>query len=396
MKWPADRITNTSAKSFGMYERALQAKNAADLIHLELGSPCHDTPQVVKDAVAQALREGKVHYGNIQGELAFREALAAKLSQFNRIPAKPQDIIVTNGLTHASYLAFMAALDPGDEVILPEPYYPQHLNKIELAGGKPIFAPLRSDQGFQIELETFMPYISPDTRMIVLVNPSNPTGRVYRNDELEVVARVAVEHDLLVVTDEVYEQVVFPGHRHISLATLPGMAERTISLFAFTKAFAMDGWRLGYLHAPTHMISAMLKISMNDVTHVNTFIQYGGLAALTAAGHSVQDMVADDCLKRDMVVERLNAMSGVRCSVPEGTIYVFPNIERTGLSSTRIAELLLEKAAVVVEDGAFYGRAGRGHLRVCFGSQGLDKLQLAMDRMTDFFHRIGASDEAGY
>jgi aspartate aminotransferase len=255
---------------------------------------------------------------------------------------------------------------------------------------------LRSDQGFQIELETFMPYISPDTRMIVLVNPSNPTGRVYRNDELEVVARVAVEHDLLVVTDEVYEQVVFPGHRHISLATLPGMAERTISLFAFTKAFAMDGWRLGYLHAPTHMISAMLKISMNDVTHVNTFIQYGGLAALTAAGHSVQDMVADDCLKRDMVVERLNAMSGVRCSVPEGTIYVFPNIERTGLSSTRIAELLLEKAAVVVEDGAFYGRAGRGHLRVCFGSQGLDKLQLAMDRMTDFFHRIGASDEAGY
>jgi aspartate aminotransferase len=280
----------------------------------------------------------------------------------------------------------MAALDPGDEVILPEPYYPQHLNKIELAGGKPIFAPLRSDQGFQIELETFMPYISPNTRMIVLVNPSNPTGRVYRNDELEVVARVAIEHDLLVVTDEVYEQVVFPGHRHISLATLPGMAERTISLFAFTKAFAMDGWRLGYLHAPTHMISAMLKISMNDVTHVNTFIQYGGLAAVTAAGHSVQDMVADDCLKRDMVVERLNAMSGVNCSVPEGTIYAFPNIERTGLSSTRIAELLLEKAAVVVEDGAFYGRAGRGHLRVCFGSQGLDKLHLAMDRMTDFFH----------
>jgi len=388
MKWPADRISNTSPKSFGMYERALQARNAAELIHLELGSPCHDTPQVIKDAVVQALRDGRVHYGNIQGELPFRQALAAKLSGFNRINANPQDIIVTNGLTHASYLAFMAALDPGDEVILPEPYYPQHLNKIELAGGKPVFAPLRADQGFRIAPESFEPYISPNTRMIVLVNPSNPTGRVYSRDELEIVARTAIRHDLLVVTDEVYEQVVFPGHRHVSLATLPGMENRTISLFAFTKAFAMDGWRLGYLHAPSHMISAMLKISMNDVTHVNTFIQYGGLAAVTAAGQSVKEMVEDDRIKRDLVVERLNAMSGVSCYVPEGTIYAFPNIERTGVSSTRIAELLLERAAVVVEDGAFYGRAGRGHLRVCFGSQGQERLKLAMDRMTDFFRQL--------
>lgn len=388
MKWPADRISKTSSKSFGMYERALRFKGTHELIHLELGSPCHDTPQRIKDAVFQALRDGKVHYGDIQGERAFREALAAKLIRFNRIAATPQDIIVTNGLTHASYLAFMASLDPGDEVILTDPFYPQHLNKIELAGGKPVFAALNAAGGFRIEPDTFEPHINPRTKMIVLVNPSNPTGRVYTQRELEIVAESAIRHDLLVVTDEVYEQVVFDNHRHTSIATLPGMAARTISLFAFTKAYAMDGWRLGYLHAPSNMIPAMLKISMNDVTHVNTFIQYGGIAALTDAEESVRGMVEDDRVKRDLVVGRLREMPAVRCELPEGTIYAFPNIERTGLSSTEVASLLLERAGVVVEDGTFYGPHGQGHLRVCFGSQTWDRLALALDRMEEFFRAL--------
>jgi aspartate aminotransferase len=281
MKWPADRIAKSSPKSFGMYEKALQYPPEKDLIHLELGRPIHDTPEHVKAAVIAALHAGKVHYSDIRGEPDFRAALAAKLASFNGIETAADDIIVTNGLTHASYLAFMAALDPGDEVILLDPCYPQHLNKIELAGAVPVLAPLDRAANFAIREDLIEQHVSARTRMIVLVNPANPTGRVYTREELEALARVAVRHDLLVVSDEVYEQVVFDDRAHISIATLPGMAHRTISMFAFTKAYAMDGWRLGYLTASHEMIAAMLKIAMNDVTHVNTFIQYGGLAAVT-------------------------------------------------------------------------------------------------------------------
>jgi aspartate aminotransferase len=388
MKWPADRIAKTSTKSFGMYEKALHYTAARDLIHLELGRPIHDTPQHIKDATIVALQEGKVHYSDIHGEPAFRAALSTKLASINGIVAAPDDILVCNGLTHASYLAFMAALDPGDEVILLDPYYPQHLNKIELAGGVPVGAPLHRARNFGISAELIERRVTKRTKMIVLVNPSNPTGRVYTRTELEELASVAVKHDLLVVSDEVYDQVVYDGHRHISIATLPGMAERTISLFAFTKAYAMDGWRLGYLTAPSHMIPAMLKISMNDATHVNTFIQYGGLAAVTAPPDAVNEMTRDDQDKRDVVVRALNAMPGVTCTLPEGTIYAFANIEATGRDSTWIATALLEKAEVVAEDGAFYGPSGQGHLRICFGSQSRVRLEEALDRMATFFSAL--------
>jgi aspartate aminotransferase len=385
MKWPADRIAKTSTKSFGMYERALHHSGVRDLIHLELGRPAHDTPQHIKDATIAALSEGKVHYSDIRGEPDFRAGLARKLATVNAITSQPDDIIVCNGLTHASYLAFMAGIDPGDEVILLDPYYPQHLNKIELAGGIPVGAPLDRNRNFAIRADLIEQHVTARTRMIVLVNPSNPTGRVYSRTELEALASVAVKHDLMVVSDEVYDQVVYGNLRHISIATLPGMAERTISLFAFTKAYAMDGWRLGYLTAPSHMIPAMLKISMNDATHVNTFIQYGGLAAVDGPREVLIEMTADDQHKRDLVVRRLNEMKGVSCAEPEGTIYAFANIEGTGRDSTEVAIGLMEQAEVVVEDGAFYGPSGQGYLRVCFGSQSYARLQEAMGRMSAYF-----------
>ncbi len=249
----------------------------------------------------------------------------------------------------------------------------------------PVKAALDRGSNFSIRADLIEKHVTARTRMIVLVNPSNPTGRVHTRAELEALASVAIRHDLLVVSDEVYEQVIYGGRRHISIATLPGMAERTITLFAFTKAYAMDGWRLGYLTAPSHMIPAMLKVSMNDVTHVNTFIQYGGLAAVSAPPDAVNEMTEDDRRKRDLVVRRLNQMRGVTCAEPEGTIYAFANVEGTGRDSTEIAYALLEKAAVVVEDGAFYGPSGRGHLRVCFGSETYARLDEALDRMTAFF-----------
>ncbi|RJG40484.1 pyridoxal phosphate-dependent aminotransferase [Mesorhizobium sp. DCY119] len=385
----ARRITQTSKKGFGMYEKAAGlAADGRDLIHLELGMPCHDTPQHIKEATIQAIRDGKVHYSDIRGILPLRKALTAKLAEHNGLHVSPEEILVTNGLTQASFAAFMALLDEGDEVILLEPFYPQHVGKIELAGAKVVRAPLDREAGFRIRASLIEPKITSRTRMIVLVNPSNPTGRVYSREELEEIARLAIKHDLVVVSDEVYDQIVFDGAPHISIASLPGMRERTISLFAFTKAYAMDGWRLGYLVADAAIVNAAMKIHMNEVTHVNTFIQDGALAAVLGAASILREMVDDDRTKRDFVVQRLNQMPGVACRMPEGTIYAFPDISGSGLHAQEAADRILEEVGVVVEAGSFYGELGNSHLRVCFGSQPMERLEEAMNRLGRFFNTL--------
>ncbi|MBK3745570.1 pyridoxal phosphate-dependent aminotransferase [Paraburkholderia aspalathi] len=383
----ARRITQTSKKNYGMFAKAAAlAAQGADLIHLELGRPFHDTPGHIKEATIKALRDGHVHYSDLQGIPELRQALAQKIRSYNKIDVDPSEIIVTNGLTQASFAAFMALLDEGDEAILLEPYYPQHLGKIEIAGAKAVFAELDKAAGFRIRKDLLEAKITKATRMIVLVNPVNPTGRVYSREELQIVADLAIEHDLAVVSDEVYEEIIFDGAEHISIASLPGMRERTVTLFAFTKAYAMDGWRLGYLAADKALISALLKITASEVTHVNTFIQHGALAAITGPAHILQDMVDDDKRKRDLVVRRLNQMPGVTCELPQGTIYAFPDISRTGMTAQQAADEILERTQVVVEAGSFYGERGEHHLRVCFGSQSIEKLDEAMDRLTAFFN----------
>lgn len=386
MKWPADRISQSSPKSFGMYQKAQAlAASGADLIHLEVGMPSFDTPDHIKQATIDALRRGLVHYGDFAGNLSLREAISKRLCEVNGVAYGVDEIIVTNGLTHASYAVFLAALDPGDEVILLEPYYPQHINKIELAGAKIVLAPLDAKRNFSIDPDAIEARITPRTRMIALVNPANPSGRVFTREELSALAAIAIKHDLLVVSDEVYEQIVYDGRRHISIASLPGMRERTFSLFAFTKAYAMDGWRIGYVAADKRFIAALLKITMNDVAHVNVFVQEGARRALEGPQDCIAEMVAEDRRRRDLVVQRMNQMSGVRCDAPEATIYAFPDISATGLSSQELAERLLEQCHVVTEAGTFYGPAGEGRLRVCFGAEPYERIDEALTRMAAFF-----------
>ena len=359
---------------------------ARTLIHFELGKPHADTPDHIKQATIAALLAGQVHYSDLRGTAKLREALAEKLNKKNRLSVGANDVLVTNGLTHASFAAFMALLDPGDEVILLDPYYPQHVGKIELAGAKVVLAPLDAENNFTLRADLIEPKITSRTRMIVLVNPVNPTGRVFTQDELQGLADLAIRHDLLVVSDEVYEEIVYDGAAHTSIASLPGMMERTVTMFAFTKSFAMDGWRLGYLAAPEWMMPALLKITANDVTHVNTFIQEGAYAAITGPSSVLANLVEDDKQKRDFVVQRLNQMPGVSCALPEGTIYAFPSVKEVGIPSQKLAELILEQAHVVVEAGSFYGAAGEGHLRVCFGSESLDRIEEGMNRLSRFFN----------
>ena len=389
MRRVAQRISGTAKKSFGMYERAASLSGAGhDLIHLELGKPHADTPSVIKEATIASLRAGDVHYSDLRGLPRLRAALAEKLRTRNGLDVSAEHVLVTNGLTHGSFAAFMALLDPGDEVVLLDPYYPQHLGKIELAGAKPVFAKLDPADNFSIKAERILPAITSRTRMIVLVNPVNPTGRVYRREELVALADIAIKHDLLVVSDEVYEDIVFDSNAHISIASLDGMAERSVSMFAFTKSYAMDGWRIGYLAAPSWMMPGLLKITANDATHVNTFVQAGALAAVTQAQGELADLVAEDRRKRDLVVRRLNQMPGVRCALPEGSIYAFPDISQTGIPSQLLAERLLDEAHVVVEAGSFYGEGGEGHLRVCFGSESLERLDEGMNRLSSFFNSL--------
>jgi len=382
----AARVAETSPKDFGMFAWALG--RAGDLIHLELGRPVEDTPEHIKEATVAALRAGHVHYSDLQGLPELRAALAEKMRRENGMDVSADEVLVTNGLTQASFAAFMAFLDPGDEAILLAPYYPQHIGKIELAGARPVIAPLDAADGFCIDADVIAPRITSRTRVIALVNPCNPTGRVYSRAELQGLADLAIEHELVVIADEVYERIVYDRAEHVSIASLPGMRERTITMSAFTKAYAMDGWRLGWLACDAALMPGLMKITTSEVTHVNTFIQHGALAALAGPPEVLAAMVADDRARRDLVVSRLNQMPGVRCAEPEGTIYAFPDISATGLSSREAALRLLDDARVVVEAGSFYGPGGEGHLRVCFGAERLDRLSEAMDRMARVFNAL--------
>ena len=382
---PARRITDTSPKNFGMFSKAIGLPG--DLIHLELGMPADDTPQHIKNATIAALQAGHVHYSDLQGLPELRLALSHKLKHQNAINVTADDILVTNGLTQGSFAAFMSFLDEGDEVLLLAPYYPQHIGKAELAGAKVTIAPLDAANGFSINRALIEPFITSATRVIVLINPCNPTGRVYSHSELQIIANLVQEYDLLVISDEVYEEITYDTP-HISIASLPGMKERTITLFAFTKAYAMDGWRLGYVVAAEALMPPLLKITTNEVTHVNTFIQYGALAAVTGDTLVLANMVARDRERRDLVVGRLNQMPGVTCGDVQGAIYAFPDIKATGLNAQECADRLLRDTGVVVEAGSFYGAAGEGHLRVCFGCAEIDVLTDAMDRMQRFFNSL--------
>ncbi|EED35559.1 aspartate aminotransferase [Luminiphilus syltensis NOR5-1B] len=385
MKWPATRIADSTPAGFGMYQKARLPKyQGIDLIHLEVGKPNCDTPLHIKEASKKALDDGIVHYGEFAGETVLREAIVARLRRDKKLDVTADQIIVTNGLTHASFAVFFAAVDPGDEVIVLAPYYPQHIGKIELAGGVPVFVPLDRDNGYSIDAAAIEAAITPRTRMICLVNPSNPTGRVYTRAELDAVADLAIRHDLLVLSDEVYEEIVFDDVEHISIASLPGMAERTFSLFAFTKSYAMDGWRLGYIAADPRFIPALLQITIADVAHVNVFAQHGALAALTGDPAPRAAIHAEDTRRRDLTVAGLNALPGVECRPPEGAVYAFADIRGTGKTSQVFADEMLDNAHVVVESGDFYGPAGEGHIRICFGSEPYERIEEALRRMARY------------
>ncbi len=379
-----------SSPTVAVSDRARQLKAAGhDVIDLGGGDPDFPTPQHIVAAAADAMEAGDTHYVASPGIIELRRALVDKLRVDNGLEYSPNEIIVTPGGKAAIFAAIMALVDEGDEVLILDPGWVSYAPQAQLAGATPVRVPLSPADNFRVTEERLRPHVTARSRVLIACTPNNPTGRVMAREELEAIARVAREHDLLVLSDEIYEKLVYDGAEHISLASLPGMRERTLTLNGFSKAYAMTGWRLGYVAAPAPIIEEILKVHSHSMTCAASFGQRGAVAALTGPQDFIGEMVAAYDRRRHLVADGLNAIPGVRCPLPEGAFYAFPDITGTGLLSSACAELLIERAQVAVTPGIAFGKAGEGHIRLSFATSD-ELLQRAVERMGEVLSKAPA------
>jgi len=358
------------------------------VIHLEIGRPWSDTPAFIKDEAKLALDRGEVHYSPNRGLLELRHAIAEKLERENGIVANPEtEILVTSGNKQATFLAAVSLLDPGDEVIITDPHYGPHYKEILFVGAVPRMLPLAPETQWGICGKMLEVMSTDRTKMIIINTPHNPTGRVFARSELQAVADLASASNLIVLTDETYEYFVYEESPHLSLGSFPGMRDRTLSTFAFTKSYAMDGWRLGYAVGPKPWISAMTKVVQLDTAGPNTFGQYGAIAAARSGSAGAREMREQDRKARDLTMDRLHDME-LPCTPIEGTIYAFPNVGGLSLDGDAFAHRLLTECDVAVTPGSAFGSQGETHIRIAFGAAPLEFLSEALNRMQGLVERI--------
>jgi aspartate/methionine/tyrosine aminotransferase len=365
--------------------RALEAKGR-DIVHLEIGEPDFDTPPSIVAAGVAALERGETHYTQSAGVIELREAIARYLKR-RGVQADPGQVIVTPGAKPIMFYALLALLDDGDEAIYPDPGFPIYSSMIEFSGARGVPLALREQSGFQPDLDELKKLVSRKTKVLVLNSPNNPTGGVLSRDALREIAAIAREHDLWVLADEIYGELVYEGEHH-SIAVEEGMAERTILLDGFSKTFAMTGWRLGYGVFPRALVEPVTKLVTNSVSCTATFVQRAGAAALSSRPPEVDQMIAEFRRRRDAVVKGLNAVPGITCQVPQGAFYVFPNVRGLGLrSSADVADRLLNEAGVATLAGTCFGAAGEGYLRLSYANS-LANLEKAVSRIADWSSRL--------
>ncbi len=344
--------------------RALRAQGLA-VIDLAEGEPYFDTPGKIKIAAKQALDEGHVHYVSSRGIVELRQAIVDKLRVDNEVEANENEIIVTVGAKQALFTAMLSVVNPGDEVLIPEPFWVSYLAEVLLPGGRPVPIKLLEEEDFRLDEEELKRRISEKTKVILINSPHNPTGTVFPKEDLRMVADLAQDHDLLVVADEIYEKILYDGQHH-SIAALPEMKERTILINGFSKAYSMTGWRLGYVVASSQLIESMLKIQQHSVTHPSSFVQKAGVVALRECEEEVHAMVCEYKERRDYFIQELNRMRIFSCRMPRGAFYAFPKLVDSKLSAEELAEYLLSKAHVLTVPGSAFGQSGRNHLRIVY------------------------------
>src|SRR3954454_7118735 len=319
--------------------RALEATGRS-IVPLEIGEPDFDTPANAREAAKEALDGGATHYAPFAGIPALREAIAADATARKGFPVTPDRVFVTVGGKGVMVYAILALVDPGDEVIVPDPGYPIYESLTRFVGATPVAIPIRMENEFRLDVDELASLITPRTRLIVINSPANPTGGVLTRQDLERIAELAIRHDLLVLADEIYGRILYDGMEHVSIASLPGMADRTIVLDGFSKTFAMTGWRLGYAIVPQTLTAMYGQLIINTISGVATFAQVGAVEALEGPQDDVDAMVVEFKARRDLIVNGLNAIPGIECLTPTGAFYVFPRISGTGLSGADLAERL--------------------------------------------------------
>ena len=356
-------------------------KKGEKIIHLEIGRPDFDTPKRIKDKAHWALDRGYVHYTSNYGLPELRNSIARKLKSDNGLEYDPgEEIIVTVGANEAVFMAMIALLNPGDEVLVPDPCWPHYFYCARLAGAVPVSVPLSRHQSFQPDLEAFQQRVTSSTRMLVVTSPHNPTGTVFSEEALHGLARLSQEKDLFVISDEIYEKMVYGDAVHNSLAAFPGMRERTVLVNGLSKIYAMTGWRLGYAAAPSELAGALIRIHQYTTVCAATFAQWGGVEALDGPQEDAAEMVAEFDRRRKLVCERLAAMKGVELVVPQGAFYVFPYIGGLNKSPEELAWYLLDEAKVAIVPGTVLGHYGDRFIRISYANS-YENLEQAMDNM---------------
>jgi aspartate aminotransferase len=372
------RLGTESAFDVLVRARALEAQGRS-VVHLEIGEPDFDTPAHIVDAGVAALRSGQTHYTPAAGIPELRQAIAEYVGRTRGVPCEAERVVVTPGGKPIMFFTILALVGPGDEVIYPDPGFPIYESVINFAGARPVPLPLREENDFGFDVAELEALVTERTRLVIVNSPHNPTGGIIGADALEGLARLAVEHDFLVLSDEIYTRMVYQGSAQ-SVISLPGMLERTIILDGFSKTYAMTGWRLGYGVMPVGLAEQVTRLVINCNSCTPGFSQIAAVAALTGPQDAVETMVAEFRRRRDAIVNGLNEIPGITCRTPAGAFYVFPNITGLGRSSDEIANLLLNEGGVSLLAGTAFGRNGEGYLRLSYANS-LANIEEALDRI---------------
>ena len=380
----ADRIGNlTPSMTFAISDKAKRLKaQGRDVCDFSVGEPDFVTPAHIRDAAKAALDAGKTKYAPTAGLPELRDRIAEKLASENGLSYPSDQILVTTGGKQALYNSMMAVLNPGDEVVMPAPYWVTYPEIVKLTGATPVAIPTTPASGFKVSSRQLEDAITPRTRAMILNSPANPTGAVYTRAELNALAEVILAHDLIVVADEIYEKLIYNDQPHVSLASLdPRLEAQTLTCNGFSKAYAATGWRLGYVAGPKSVIQAAKAIQSHSTSGANTFAQYGAITALTGPQEAVAEMRATFQTRRDLIVSEVRAIPGVECLEPQGAFYVFPDISATGLDSLTFCEQLLEKKHVAAVPGGAFG--ADAHIRLSYATD-LGTIRRGIARLREF------------
>lgn len=379
------RVTPSVTLTIDAKAKAMQAAGE-DVCSFSAGEPDFDTPAHIRDAAKMALDQGKTRYGPAAGEPALRQAIAEKLRTENQLPYTAENILVTNGGKQSLFNLMLALINPGDEVIIPAPYWVSYPEMVHLAQGTPVIVQTTAETGYRITPAQLEAAITPKTRLFILNSPSNPTGMVYTPAEIGALAEVVVRHGLWVVSDEIYEKILYDGAEHLSIGAVSKAAfERTIVSSGFAKAYAMTGWRVGYLAGAVELIKATTKIQGHSTSNVCTFAQYGAIAALKGSQDCVSQMLAALSQRRQRMYAGITGIPKLRCLQPQGAFYLFVNIAKTGLSSVEFCNRLLEEAKVATVPGKAFGMDD--HIRLSYATD-LATIDKGLERLTAFVAKL--------